>query len=156
MQRFGVWRFRLSRLAGRIATRLAAAATLGSMPPFVSASAVVLRGDDILVVLDPVRREPVLPGGHLKWGERPEEAVTREVREETGYHIRPEELVGVVAGPEWAGEKGVVRVIYTAALTGGVLRSSDEGRAVWMPAAEVVAGGGRDAPLVARALEGLR
>lgn len=149
----GTWRFRVSRLLGRAVTRAAAILTLGQMPPFVSASAIVVREGEILVVVDPLRREPILPGGHLKWSEDPRTAVVREVREETGCRVRPEGLAGVYAGSEWAGEPGVVRVIYEAALEGGVLTSSSEGEARWMPIDELVSSDTRDAPIV-RAWQG--
>ncbi|HZU12604.1 MAG TPA: NUDIX hydrolase [Chloroflexota bacterium] len=152
MRVWRTWQFRVSRLAGRFLARSAAVLTLGRMPPFVSASAVVLRRDDVLVVIDPIRNEPVLPGGHLKWAERPERAVVREVKEETGYEIEPERLIGVFAGPEWAGEDGIVRVIFAASITSGILRSSAEGRATWMPVRDLVASGARDAPIVQSAI----
>ena len=142
------WQYRLSRKLGRITVRLAAVLTLGRMPSFVSTSAVVTQGDRVLAVIDPVRGEPVLPGGHLKWDEEPREAVVREVREETGLVVEPVELVGVFAGRKWAGEPGIVRIVYRAALRSGRLRSSSEGEARWMPLADFLRSGSRDAPIV--------
>lgn len=146
-------RYRVLRAAGRSITRLAAMLTLGEMPPFVSASAIVQRDDQLLVVVDPLRREPILPGGHLKWSESPHEAVVREVREETGYLVEPGRLVGVYSGAQWAGELGVVRVIYHAELRGGHLASSSEGEACWLPAREIAGSATRDAPIVLHWLE---
>jgi ADP-ribose pyrophosphatase YjhB (NUDIX family) len=123
------------------------------MPPFVSTSALVVDGERLLVVLDPVRGEPVLPGGHLKWREAPEGAVVREVREETGYEIRPRALVGVFAGEDWSGEPGIVRIVYQADIVGGSLRSSHEGEAKWISLRELTASSTRDAPLVQLWLE---
>jgi 8-oxo-dGTP pyrophosphatase MutT (NUDIX family) len=44
-----------------------------------------------------VDHEPVInqPAGHVEKGETPTDAVIREVLEETGYHVRPIELVGI-------------------------------------------------------------
>jgi ADP-ribose pyrophosphatase YjhB (NUDIX family) len=123
------------------------------MPPFVSASAVVVDGDRILSVLDPVLSEPTLPGGHLKWRETVVDALVREVREETGYLIEPRELLGVFSGEEWAGEPGIVRVIYEAAVVGGTLASSGEGEACWRPLRELARADTRDAPIIQRWLE---
>jgi ADP-ribose pyrophosphatase YjhB (NUDIX family) len=108
----------------------------------------VVDGDHLLVVIDPIRREPVLPGGHLTWREKPQAAVVREVREETGMVIEPGSLVGVFAGEEWSGEPGIVRIIYEARVCGGVLTSSAEGEARWMPLDQVAQSATRDAPVI--------
>ncbi|GAC1327283.1 MAG: hypothetical protein NVS2B16_30830 [Chloroflexota bacterium] len=142
--------YRISRFLGRLVTTSAAVLTLGRMPPFVSASALVIMDGRILVVIDPIRHEPVLPGGHLKWRETPEAAVIREVREETGYRIEVERLFGVFSGEEWADEPGIVRVLYVARVSGGTLRSSAEGEAVWMPVTSLSQSDTRDAPILRR------
>ena len=77
MTDFRRWQYRVSRRLGRLITTTAAVLTLGRMPPFVSTSAIVVEGDKLLVVIDPIRQEPVLPGGHLKWREGPEAALVR-------------------------------------------------------------------------------
>jgi ADP-ribose pyrophosphatase YjhB (NUDIX family) len=150
---FGVWQYRISRALGRLVTTLAAILTLHRMPPFVSTSAVVLQGNRLLVVIDPIRREPVLPGGHLKWTEPPQHAVIREVEEETGYIVQPERLIGALGGIEWTGEPGVVRLIYQGTIVGGSLRSSSEGEATWMDLDEMMAANFRDASIVRFAVE---
>lgn len=142
------WRYGVLRRLGRLVTWTAAVTTLGRMPPFVSASAIVVEDGRILVVLDPIRREAVLPGGHLRWRETPKDAAMREVREETGIEIAVERLVTVVAGEEWTGEPGIVRIVYTARLLGGALRSSGEGDACWLRVDDVAESTSRDAALV--------
>lgn len=150
-----VWRFRLARFAGRFVTRTAATLTLGRMPPFVSTSALIVRDGSLLVVIDPIRKEAVLPGGHLRWFEMPQDALIREVWEETGYTVEPQGLVDVVAGTQGAGEPGVVRVIYRAVATGGSLRSSAEGEARWLRLDDIVRSDTRDSAIVRRWLEGV-
>lgn len=147
---FRVWQFRVSRLAGRIITRVAAFLTLERMPPFVSTSAIVVDGGQILAIIDPRHRKPVLPGGHLKWREKPEEALVREVREETGYTIWTSELFGAFAADECSDEPGVVRLIYEGTIQTGDLRSSPEGEAVWMPVSRFASSDSRDASLAQR------
>jgi 8-oxo-dGTP diphosphatase len=142
------WKYVLLRGLGRFATRTAALLTLGEMPPFVSTSAIVVTGEQILVVDDPIRQEPTLPGGHLKWKESPVAAVVREVREETGLRVQVGSLVGVFAGVEWAGEPGVVRVVYEANVVGGALRPSHEGEARWVALQTLLNGHSRDVPLI--------
>jgi 8-oxo-dGTP diphosphatase len=118
------------------------------MPPFVSASVLVVVKERILTVFDPIRREAVLPGGHLRWTELPTEGAAREAREETGYTVQCGALLGVYAGQELAGEHGIVRVVYAAEITAGSLQSSSEGKAAWLPIQEYAASPARDGPIV--------
>ena len=48
---------------------------------------------------DPHRGSWSLPGGRIETGESPEQAVVREVREETGLDVLPERAVGHVTIP---------------------------------------------------------
>jgi ADP-ribose pyrophosphatase YjhB (NUDIX family) len=118
------------------------------MPPFVSASVVVVVRDHVLVVHDPIRTEPVLPGGHLRWTEHPTCGAAREALEETGYAVECRELIGVYGGKQLAGEFGIVRVVYAGEILGGSLQSSPEGRAAWLPLDAYAASPVRDAPIV--------
>ena len=57
---------------------------------------VVLRGDELLVITPAGKRVTGLPKGGRNRGETPEEAATREVREETGITARVREPLGDV------------------------------------------------------------
>jgi ADP-ribose pyrophosphatase YjhB (NUDIX family) len=62
-----------------------------------------------------------LPGGSLEYGEHPEEAVIREVWEETGLHICIEKLLLVKS---WQPDR--VGMYYLCRITGGTFYPSDE------------------------------
>lgn len=66
-----------------------------------------------------------LPGGRVEAGETPQQAVTREVAEETGLLVVPGRLVGRV---ERDGPGGVVYVIddYACTAVGGRLLAGDD------------------------------
>jgi 8-oxo-dGTP pyrophosphatase MutT (NUDIX family) len=57
---------------------------------------VVVRGDQVLVITPAGRRTTGLPKGGLEAGETPEQAATREVREETGIVASVREPIGDV------------------------------------------------------------
>ena len=60
-----------------------------------SARAVVTDGDSVLVVQEPSSRH-VLPGGRLEPGETPEDALQREVLEETGWSLVSFRPIGIL------------------------------------------------------------
>lgn len=84
-----------------------------------------------------------LPGGGLEAGEEPEQAVRREVHEETGYRVHVGELLGIHSrvipasqriATDAIGPLHTLRIIYRASVTGGALHNEVGGstdRADW-------------------------
>ena len=78
-----------------------------------------------------------LPGGAIEIGETADQAVVREVREETGYQVEVVRLVGVYSDPRHTtitypeGDTvSYVSVLFECKMTGGVRALSDESSAV--------------------------
>jgi 8-oxo-dGTP pyrophosphatase MutT (NUDIX family) len=76
-----------------------------------------------------------LPAGAIEPGEAPAQAVVREAYEETGLHVRPERIVGVVGGSscrvryENGDEVEYVVTVFDCSIVGGdLLQASDETR----------------------------
>jgi len=65
-----------------------------------------------------------LPGGGMEAGETVDEAIIREVREETGLKVRVEQLVGVYSKPQ----KQEVVLTFRCAVIGGTLCETEESR----------------------------
>ena len=76
-----------------------------------------------------------MPGGGLEAGEDPEDAVRRELREETGYTVRVQELLGIHSRVIPAGRRvqkaaeplHTLRIVYRAKVSGGRLRFEKDG-----------------------------
>jgi len=75
---------------------------------------------------DPFRGMPALPGGFVELGESTEDAVVREVREETGLETRVLRLVGVYSDPARDPRGHTVSVAYALEAIGGGLRAGDD------------------------------
>ncbi|GCF10567.1 NUDIX domain-containing protein [Dictyobacter arantiisoli] len=90
----------------------------------IGVSALIFHKGDVLLAL---RRDIDwwnLPGGGMELGETVEEAVQREVREETGLEIEVGQLVGVYSKPQ----KQEIVLTFRCQITGGTLVETDESR----------------------------
>jgi 8-oxo-dGTP pyrophosphatase MutT (NUDIX family) len=74
----------------------------------------------------------VAPGGAVDPDEQPQDAVVREVWEETGLLVEPTELRGVFGGPEYrvwyanGDEVGYIMAVFECRATGGALKADGE------------------------------
>ena len=66
-----------------------------------------------------------LPGGFLDETEHPLDALVRELREETGLAIEPQEFVGVWMEPDYQG-RTVLCLTWDARVTSGIERAADD------------------------------
>lgn len=69
-------------------------------------------------------RRWTLPGGRMEAGETPDEALVREVREETGFEVTAGELIGLYSTPA----KDALAISFRARVMG---------RQPWRPTAEI-------------------
>lgn len=107
--------------------------------PILGIGGVVLQGGRVLLVQrahEPLKGEWSLPGGAVDTGETLEQAVVRELREETGLDVEVRSLVEVVQritrDPDGRVEYHFVIVDYLCRAVGGDLQpASDAAAAEW-------------------------
>jgi 8-oxo-dGTP pyrophosphatase MutT (NUDIX family) len=87
-------------------------------PTDLTVSAVIERNGEYLMVEEVASGTVVLnqPGGHLETGESPEQAVVREVLEETGCDVECAELIGVYLWIHPQTRQQFLRIAYVATL----------------------------------------
>ncbi len=96
----------------------------------------VLTVDGILVVngklllvrrgREPNKGKLALPGGIVEYGETTEEAVVRELREETGISTKPVRLLGVYSDPARDPRGHFITAAYVMTYEDGQLRAGDD------------------------------
>jgi 8-oxo-dGTP diphosphatase len=105
--------------------------------PSLAVDAVWTRRGRVLLVRrgrPPFRGELALPGGFVEIGETVEQAVLRELKEETGLRGRVGPLVGVYSDPKRNPAKHTVAVVFRILGRGGVPRGGDDAAsAQWVP-----------------------
>jgi 8-oxo-dGTP diphosphatase len=105
--------------------------------PALTVDAVWIRRGQILLVRrgrPPFRGRWALPGGFVEPRERVEEAVLRELEEETGLRGRILRLVGVYSGPDRDPRRPTASVVFLVTGSGGSPRAGDDaGDAAWVP-----------------------
>lgn len=113
--------------------------------PYVAVSAAIVRGDRVLVVRrarPPGNTVFTLPGGIVEAGETLQEAVIREVQEETGLAIEPVALAGhremIRRDAEGRIERHFIILAFAARWQGGEPRLNHElAEARWVEPSEV-------------------
>lgn len=120
--------------------------------PVVGVGAIVLDADRVLLIRrahEPLKGQWSLPGGGVELGETLEQAVAREVREETGLDVEVGPIVDVLdritSDADGRVEHHYVLVDFVCRPAGGVVHSaSDADAAEWVPLAALAGYGVAD------------
>ncbi len=94
--------------------------TVDGIVPYIGGIVLVRRKNE------PFKGHYALPGGIVEYGETVEEAVIREVHEETGLECEVKRLVGVYSDPERDPRGHFVSVCFLMDVRGGELRAGSD------------------------------
>lgn len=97
--------------------------------PAVAVDAVIEEDSGILLIVrknEPFKGKYALPGGFVEYGETCEQAVVREVEEETGLKVAVKGLLGVYSDPSRDPRDHTIGICYIAEMVGGELRASSD------------------------------
>jgi len=97
--------------------------------PKITVDGIIIKDGEILLVKrknDPFKGKWALPGGFVEYGEKTEDAVVREVLEETGLKATVYKTIGVYSDPNRDPRGHTITVVYKLDIKGGKLKSGDD------------------------------
>jgi 8-oxo-dGTP diphosphatase len=99
--------------------------------PAVAVDGIIEKDNKILLIK---RKNPpfkgcyALPGGFVECGETVEDAVIREIREETGLITKVKSLLGVYSSPDRDPRGHVISIVFILDVVGGQLKAGDDAK----------------------------
>lgn len=97
--------------------------------PVPTVDAILQRGSKILLIRrknEPFKGMLALPGGFVNQGETVEDAVKREVREETSLEVEPIDILGVYSNPNRDPREHTLSVVFVAIILSGNEKAQDD------------------------------
>jgi len=97
--------------------------------PSLTVDGAIINNRKILLIKrknNPFKNKWALPGGFVEYGERVEDAVVRETKEETGLDTKIKKLIGVYSDPERDPRGHTVSVVYLLGIINGDIKSGDD------------------------------
>jgi len=97
--------------------------------PILAADGILLKNNGILLVrrnISPFKGFWTLPGGHVEYGEKVEEAILREFKEETNLQVKIKDLIGIYSDPERDPRYHSVSIAYWLESAEGKITLNDE------------------------------
>ena len=90
---------------------------------------IIIRDGKILLIkrnCNPFKNRWALPGGYIEYGEKVEDAVIREIFEETGLKVEIEKLFAVYSDPNRDPRGHTITIVYIVNIVNDILKSGDD------------------------------
>jgi 8-oxo-dGTP diphosphatase len=104
--------------------------------PSVMVGAIVERNDKLLLVKrkkDPFKGFLSFPGGKVDLGEKVEDAIKRELREETNLDVEPTDILGVYSDPSRDPRGHRISITFIARIISGEAKAAEDAEsAEWL------------------------
>ncbi|UCE35932.1 MAG: NUDIX domain-containing protein [Thermoplasmata archaeon] len=103
----------------------------GFLKPSLSVDGIIIHKKKLVLIKranSPFKGKYALPGGFVEYNERVEDAVVREIQEETGLKTEIESLIGVYSDPKRDPRGHTVSVVYEMRVKGGKLKSGSDAK----------------------------
>ena len=97
--------------------------------PRITTDGAIIKDKKILLIKrknNPYKGKWALPGGFVEYKERVEDAVFREVFEETGLKTKIRDLIGVYSDPDRDPRGHTVTIVFLLDVLSGKLKSGDD------------------------------
>ncbi|HEX6293579.1 MAG TPA: NUDIX hydrolase [Nitrososphaeraceae archaeon] len=105
--------------------------------PIPTVDAIIQNSTSILLVKrskDPFKNQFALPGGFVNEGETIEEAIKREVYEETSLEVHPIDILGVYSDPKRDPRGHMMTVVFIVLIIKGNPSAGDDAKEIsWIP-----------------------
>ena len=97
--------------------------------PSITVDGAIIKNNKILLIKrrnEPFKDRWALPGGFVEYNEKTEDAVKREIHEETGLKTNIKKLIGVYSDPSRDPRGHTITIVYLLEIKDGKLKSGDD------------------------------
>jgi len=100
--------------------------------PSLAVDGIIVTKDKKIVIIQ--RKNPplghALPGGFVDYGETPEQALIREMKEEVGVQVKIRKMVGIFADSKRDPRSHIISIVYIADIVSGKPKAGDDAKTI--------------------------